>query len=265
MNATYTQTRLSSVTAKSQTLPPCAMPAVGAGRATSTARNGSKDAIRVLVVDDHPVVRQGLSSCLANRKNVLIVGQAADGRQALRLVKELSPDIVLMDLDMPQMSGLTATDLLRKENPGVKILILSMHTHSEYVLRMLQCGARGYVLKDVSTDEMLRAIETVHSGGTYFSADIARLALNQFVRGAANGDTASPISNREREVLVAIAEGLSNKEIACRLSVGVRTIETHRERIMRKLNIHSVAGLTKFAIQKGLIPMPKEPEAGFCQ
>ncbi len=220
--------------------------------------------IRVLVVDDHPVVRQGLVSCLA-RHQLQVVGEAANGRDALRRVRELSPDVVLMDLDMPHMSGLTAAELLRKENPAVKVLVLSMHTHSEYVLRILQCGARGYILKDAPTEEMVKAIEAVHSGGTFFSSDIARLALNQFVRGVSDDPRAKPISNREREVLIAIAEGLSNKEIACRLSVGVRTVETHRERIMRKLNIHSVAGLTKYAIQKGLILMPKPPETAFCQ
>jgi DNA-binding NarL/FixJ family response regulator len=117
------------------------------------------------------------------------------------------------------------------------------------------------VLKEAPPEELVRAIEAVHLGETFFSTDIARMALNQFVRGSSEGPQANTVSNREREVLIAIAEGLSNKEIACRLCVGVRTVETHRERIMRKLNIHSVAGLTKFAIQKGLIPMPKEPSA----
>jgi two-component system nitrate/nitrite response regulator NarL len=227
------------------------------------AKSPGRKAIRVLLVDDHPVVRQGLNLCLARSENVSIVGEAADGREALRKAKELSPDIVLMDIDMPQMSGLTATDLLRKENPRTKVLILSMHSHSDYVLRILQSGARGFVLKDAAPDELVKAIEAVHSGETFFSTDIARTALNQFVRGPADGPQANQVSNREREVLVAIAEGLSNKEIACRLGVGVRTVETHRERIMRKLNIHSVAGLTRFAIQKGLIPMPRDPEPGF--
>ncbi|HEY5914687.1 MAG TPA: response regulator transcription factor [Verrucomicrobiae bacterium] len=232
--------------------------------ADALARGGRQNSIRVLLVDDHPVVRQGLSSFLA-KHNVLVLGEAANGRDAVRLAKELQPDVVLMDIDMPQMSGLTATELLRKESPAVKVLILSMHTHSEYVLRILRCGARGYVLKDAAGDEMIKAIEAVHGGGTFFSTDVARLALNQFVQGTSDNQGTKPISNREREVLVAIAEGLSNKEIACRLGVGVRTVETHRERIMRKLDIHSVAGLTKFAIQKGLILMPREPEMAFCR
>jgi len=223
-------------------------------------KNAPRKSIRLLIVDDHPVVRQGLSSCLAKHENIQIVAEASDGRDALRKVKELAPDVVLMDIDMPHMSGLTATDLMRRENPKIKVLILSMHTHSEYVMRILQSGARGYILKEAAPDDFVKAIETVHAGETYFSSEVARLALNQFVRGRAEGPQPNQVSNREREVLIAIAEGLSNKEIACRLGVGVRTVETHRERIMRKLNIHSVAGLTRFAIQKGLIPMPKDPE-----
>jgi len=216
--------------------------------------------IRVLLVDDHPVVRRGLSSCLSLNGHILIVGEASDGREALRKAKELVPDIILMDIDMPQINGLSATEMMRRENPNLKVLILSMHHHTEYVLRILQSGARGYVLKDASPDELLRAIEAVHSGESFFSSEVARVALNQFVHGPGEGPQPTQLSNREREVLIAIAEGLSNKEIACRLGVGVRTVETHRERIMRKLNIHSVAGLTKFAIAKGLVALPKEAD-----
>jgi DNA-binding NarL/FixJ family response regulator len=224
--------------------------------AAGQARNQKQ--IRVLLVDDHPVVRRGLASCLAVHQHVIIAGEAADGREALAKARQLSPDIVLMDIDMPQINGLSATEMLRRENPNLKVLILSMHHHPEYVLRILQSGARGYVLKEASPDELLRAIETVFAGQTFFSSEVARVALNQFVHGPGEGPQPGQLSNREREVLVAIAEGLSNKEIACRLGVGVRTVETHRERIMRKLNIHSVAGLTKFAIAKGLVSLPKE-------
>jgi len=259
MNATYSQTTFSS---HSKAAAKYAAPT--AGRANPAPQLASSKSIRILLVDDHPVVRQGLAACLT-RHNLLVVGEAANGRDAVRRVKELSPDIVLMDLEMPHMSGLTATELMRRENPGVKVIVLSMHTHSEYVLRIMKSGIRGYVLKTSPTEEMLRAITTVHQGGTFFSPDIARLALNQFIRGASENRQTNPISNREREVLIAIAEGLSNKEIACRLGVGVRTVETHRERIMRKLNIHSVAGLTKYAIQQGLILMPRGPEEAFSQ
>jgi two-component system nitrate/nitrite response regulator NarL len=234
--------------------------ATDSARDPQLARAAGKHTIRVLLADDHPVVRRGLSACLARHPHLLIVGEAADGQEAVTKTRELSPDIVLMDVDMPLMNGLTATDILRKEHPRVRVLILSMHSQSDYVLRILQSGARGYVLKSASPDELAKAIETVYAGESYFSPDVARVALNQFVRGPGEGPQVSHISNREREVLVAIAEGLSNKEIACRLNVGVRTVETHRERIMRKLNIHSVAGLTKFAIAKGLVLLPKDAE-----
>jgi two-component system, NarL family, nitrate/nitrite response regulator NarL len=229
-------------------------------RKTQPPLAGTKKAVRVLLVDDHPVVRRGLSSCLALHEQVVVVGEAVDGQEGIRKAKELLPDVVLMDIDMPHLNGLSATEILRRENPNIKVLVLSMHRHPEYVMRILQSGARGYVLKEASPEELLGAIQTIQSGETFFSPDIARLALNQFVHGPGEGPHPAQLSNREREVLVAIAEGLSNKEIASRLGVGVRTVETHRERIMRKLNIHSIAGLTKFAIAKGLVALPKDAE-----
>src|SRR5260370_21184522 len=165
--------------------------------------------IRVLLADDHPVVRRGLSSCLAQHERVVIVGEATDGQAALRKAKELAPDVVLMDIDMPLMNGLTAADILRKECPGVKVLILSMHNDSDYVLRILQSGARGYVLKQAPTEELIKAIETIQAGETYFSQDVARLPPNQFLRGQGEGPHTGQISAREREVLMAIAEGFS--------------------------------------------------------
>ncbi len=214
-----------------------------------------KTPIKLLLVDDHPIVRRGVASCLAKEPGVQVIGEAANGQDALKKVRELNPDIVLMDVDMPQMDGLAVTQVLRKEMPHIKVLMLSMYRDTDYILRILQSGAVGYILKDAPADELVRAIETVYSGESYFSADVARFALNQFVRGSSEGPSAMDLTNREREVLIHIAEGFSNKEIASRLNVGVRTVETHRERIMRKLNIRNVAGLTKFAIAKGLISL----------
>ncbi len=214
-----------------------------------------KEPIKLLLVDDHPIVRRGVAACLAKEPNLLVIGEAADGYQALEKVRELHPDIVLMDVDMPQMDGLAVTQILRKEFPQIKVLMLSMYRDTDYIVRILQSGARGYVLKDAPTDELVRAVEVVNSGESYFSSDVARVALSQFVSGPGNGPSPSNLTNREREVLVHIAEGFSNKEIASQLNVGVRTVETHRERIMRKLNIRNVAGLTKFAIAKGLISL----------
>jgi two-component system nitrate/nitrite response regulator NarL len=214
-----------------------------------------KTPIKLLLVDDHPIVRRGVASCLAKEPNVQVIGEAADGQEALKKVRDLNPDVVMMDVDMPLMDGLAVTQALRKEFPHIKVLMLSMYRDTDYILRILQSGALGYVLKDAPAEELVRAIETVYSGESYFSSDVARVALNQFVRGSSEGPSAMNLTNREREVLIHIAEGFSNKEIACKLNVGVRTVETHRERIMRKLNIRNVAGLTKFAIAKGLISL----------
>jgi two-component system nitrate/nitrite response regulator NarL len=214
--------------------------------------------IRVMVVDDHPVVRRGISLCLSRQPQIAIVGEAGDGREAIRLARELQPDLILMDIDMPQMSGLAVAELLQREMPRVKVLILSMHSNSDYVVRIIQSGARGFILKEAPAEELVRAIEMVNAGDAYFSPDVARVALNKFVQGSGHAVEAPPLTSREREVLMLIADGLSNKEIACQLSVGVRTVETHRERIMRKLDIHSVAGLTKYAISTGLVTLEKQ-------
>ena len=219
----------------------------------------SKQPIKVLLVDDHPIVRKGLSSCLAKHASLQIIGEAADGNEALQKARELAPDLVLMDMDMPRMDGLAVTQVLRKELPQIKVLILSMHRQTDQVLRILQSGALGYVLKEATPEELVQAIEAVHAGQPFYSPEIARVALNQFVHGQGEGPSPMRLSNREREVLIHIADGLSNKEIASRLGVGVRTVETHRERIMRKLNIRSVARLTKFALAKGLISLEEDP------
>src|SRR5207248_1341328 len=184
----------------------------------------------------------------------------ADGDEALRRTRELAPDVVLLDLDLPRLSGLAVTQLLRKEAPKIRILVLSVHTNREYILRIIQAGAHGYVSKEASPEELLRAIEAVYHGEAFFSPEIAQAALNQIVTSGGKKEPFAQLTSREREVLILIAEGQSNKEIATRLGIGVRTIETHRERIMRRLDIHSVAGLTKFAIANGMISI--EESAG---
>jgi two-component system nitrate/nitrite response regulator NarL len=217
--------------------------------------SAKKQIIKVLVADDHPVVRKGLQTCLAKQKNLRVVGEAVDGDEALRMARALSPDVVLMDISMPGMNGLAVTEVLHKEAPDMKVLILSVHSNKEYIFRGIQAGAHGYVSKEAPPEELLRAIESVYEGEPHFSEDIRRDALNQFVIGGGKKPPFAQLTSREREVLILIADGQSNKEIADLLNIGVRTIETHRERIMRRLNIHSVAGLTKYAIANGLISL----------
>ena len=224
--------------------------------------SAKKHIITVLVADDHPVVRKGLQNCFARQAHLRIVGEAADGDEALRMARDLSPDVVLMDISMPGMNGLAVTEILRKEAPEMKVLVLSMHSNKDYIFRVIQAGAHGYVSKEAPPEELLRAIESVFNGEPHFSEDIARAALSEFVSRGGKGEPFAQLTSREREVLVRIAEGKSNKEIAGLLNIGVRTIETHRERIMRRLNIHSVAGLTKYAIASGMVSLEADLDPG---
>jgi len=202
--------------------------------------------IRVLLADDHPLVLDGLRSCLEMYDHIEVLGTARTGREALDLAGELSPDIVLMDINMPELGGLDATELFSERFPDIKLLILSMHDRREYIASAVRYGARGYVLKDVPSQEIVTAIEAVHRGGTYFSSGVSEILLAQ------NGDE-GPLTTREQTILLLLAEGQSNKHVARELDISVRTVETHRRNIKRKLNISSTAGLTRYAIQHGLI------------
>jgi len=215
--------------------------------------------IRLLLVDDHPIVLDGIKSHLCAQPEFEVVGDASNGQDALRKAKLTLPDVILMDISMPHMNGLEAIGHIRKQVPNAKVLILTMHESKEYIAQVVRSGARGYMLKDSAPAELVSAIKAVHNGEVYFSPSVSKVLVQEMTDGtrrAANGAEQQPLTDREREVLSLIAEGLLNKQIADRLGIGVRTIETHRERIMRKLDIHTVAGLTKYAIARGMTSMP---------
>jgi DNA-binding NarL/FixJ family response regulator len=224
----------------------------------------NKPRIRVLVADDHPAVREGVAVFLAAAsQRVKVVGTASDGREALRKALELRPDVVLLDICMPGQDGVATTEALRLQAPHIKVLIFSVYENQECVLRALQAGAHGYVSKRALPDELEQGIESVYSGQTFMSPQVAQTAVAEFVKNGRAGHLPSDLSHREREVLVCIASGLKNNQIATQLGISVSTIETHRERIMRRLNIHCVAGLTKFALATGIIPLEGNAIAWF--
>lgn len=233
------------------------MSAPSEGPAPSKYRSSNRaiKTTRVLLVDDHPLVRSGIGGCLANFKHLIIVGEAADGLEALRLARELSPDLVLMDIDMPGMNGLAATEWICKKLPKVKVIILSMHNRPEYVTRAIQAGARGFVLKDCPREELAKAIELVERGEPFFSAQAAWHALSHFPLGGDSPQRNSELSRREEEVLIHLVGGRGNREIAVELNISVRTVESHRARLMGKLEIYTIAGLTKYALARGLVSL----------
>lgn len=211
--------------------------------------------IKLLLVDDHPLVREGIRSSLWRHPSIQIIGEAANGKEALRKAKQLCPDVILMDLNMPEMSGLEATPLIRKQRPETRVIALTIHDNKEYVLRILRTGASGYVLKDTSAEELVKAIEAVARGEAFFSPRIANILLQDVAQDPLpNGSAPRPVlSQRERDVLRAIAEGNTSKEIAAKLKLSVRTVETYRVRMKRKLPARNIAELLKQARQQQLI------------
>jgi two-component system, NarL family, nitrate/nitrite response regulator NarL len=205
--------------------------------------------IRILLVDDHMLVLDGLQARLELEDNIDIIATASNGLEALEKAKQTKPDLVLMDVSMPVLNGLEATKRFKTEQPKVKILMLSMHHDKEYILSLIQSGANGYVLKDVSSEELVQAINTVHQGGTYFSSGASDSLFSQ----AVPSPQCEELSKREMAVLKELAIGLSNKEIAQSLNISVRTVETHRQNVKNKLNIHTSAGLIKYALEHQLI------------
>ncbi len=207
--------------------------------------------IRILIVDDHLLLRDGIAAILQEGPNVTVVGQALNGQDALEKVEQLVPDVVLMDIAMPVMDGLEATRSIKVRWPDVRILILSMHDEPEYVRKIMQAGASGYVLKDVSADELVRAIITVHQSGTYLSSGVSRHFLQSTELNTP--DTRDSLTTREIEVLRLIAQGQCNKDIARTLDISIRTVESHRLNLRNKLGIQTAAGLTHYALEHHLI------------
>ena len=208
-----------------------------------------------MLVDDHLIVRQGIRSTFKSHPLVSIVGDAATGTEAIAKTRKLSPDVVLMDINMPEMNGLEATAVIRKQFPAVRVVALTVHDTHEYVVQILRSGARGYVLKDASPDELARAIQAVYLGHAFFSPVVANIVLQDFLDSAqpGNGSAMGGLSVRETEVLQMIAKGRTTKEIANQMNVGVRTVETYRARLMRKLNVRNAAELTRTALAQQLI------------
>jgi DNA-binding NarL/FixJ family response regulator len=209
--------------------------------------------IRILLADDHKIFREGMRGLLEKEADMLVIGEASNGKDTVRLAQELHPDVVVMDITMPDLNGIDATSQVKKEAPHTKVLCLSMHSERNFVLAMFKAGAAGYLLKNCAFDELTRAIYAVFSNKMYVSPQITHHVIDESLAQAAAKKVSSMVlTPREREVLQLIAEGKSTKQIADRLHRGVKTIETHRRRIMQKLDIRSVAELTKYAISEGL-------------
>jgi len=213
--------------------------------------------ITVLLADDHTIVREGFRKMLELDNDIKIVGEASDGRQTVILAKKLKPDVVLMDIAMPQLNGLEATRQLHKELPATRVLMLSAHSDDAYVKNATDSGARGFLLKQTSAHDVCRAIREVHAGKTFFTPSISKQLhrLNPQLAGLVGKfhKKAAELTSREMEVLQLIAEGKANKQTAAELGIGLKTVEKHREHLMEKLDIHDTAGLTRYAISAGII------------
>ena len=213
--------------------------------------------IRVLLADDHNIVREGLRSLLEKDPEIEVVAMADNGRTAVQLAGELKPDVAVLDIAMPEMNGIEATRRISRDDPEIKVLALSMHSARRFVTEALSAGAKGYLLKDCAAEELVRAIRTVAGNETYLSPKVAGLIVKDYLKHSPDSapSVESCLTYREREILQLIAEGESTKEIAFKIGVSIMTVETHRQQIMKKLNLHSVAELTRYAIREGLTPL----------
>ena len=207
----------------------------------------------VLIADDHTLVRAGIRSLLEKLPGVVVVAEASDGREILRLVAEHQPEIVLMDIAMPELNGLEATRLLTETHRNTRVIILSIYSDEEHVYQALRAGAAGYLLKGAATEELELAIRSVAQGETYLAPQVSRPVIDEYIRRTNASRPGDNLSSRQRQVLQLIAEGKTMKQIALTLGISVKTVETHRSQLMTRLNIHEVAGLVRYAIKMGLV------------
>ncbi len=216
-----------------------------------------KKKIKVFLVDDHPIVRSGLKTELLKNPLIEYAGEASGGKEALEIIPRIKPDVILIDISMPEMSGLELTEQLRKKMPYSKIIALTMHNNVNYVQEMIRLGASGYILKDANPDELISAIESVNKGETYYSSSISNIVIKHHAELLKKSQkrfvTQDNLTGRETEIFNYLVSGLSNKEIADKLFLSIRTVETHRIHIMQKLSVKNFAGLVKYAISKGLM------------
>jgi RNA polymerase sigma factor (sigma-70 family) len=212
--------------------------------------------IRILLADDHTVVRDGLRALVEKQPDMSVIGEAADGRDTIRIAEEQSPDVIIMDIAMPNMNGIEATRRIIASKPQTAVLILSMHQDESYVLRSLKAGARGYLLKDSVRSDVIEAIRAVVQGRSFLTRKVSRILQEDYVREMERRgleDSYDLLTDREREILQLVAEGRTNKEVAAMLNISLTTVETHRTHILQKLNLHSIPELILYAVRKGII------------
>jgi len=224
--------------------------------------------IRILLADDHTLIRTGIATLLQTNRDFEVVGEAQDGEEAVEKTKQLRPDVLIIDLSMPKLSGIEATQIIKKKYPDVNVLVLTMHESEEYVYQILKSGAGGYVLKSAGKEELSAAIRAVVRGERFFSPRVSQIMADGYLRRVeGTGEQAKgedvPLTRREKEILTLVVKGLTNQQIADQLSISPRTVDTHRTNIMQKLDIHEVVNLVRYAIEHGIVPAEgdkKSPE-----
>lgn len=211
--------------------------------------------IKIVLADDHNIIREGLAALLSNHPDMEVMAQANNGRDAVKYALKLKPDVVVMDISMPDLNGIDATRMIKAENPKINVIALSVHTGRRFVTGMIKAGVSGYMLKHCAIEELLEAITLVSNSKSYLSPDIAATVMTDYANSFDAEDEPTPLSLREREVLQLVAEGMTSEQIAGRLNVTAKTVSAHRQQVMKKLNIGSIAELTKYAIREGIVAL----------